>query len=234
MPLAYGAGVYGGGVYGGTMLVGETVTAVITIRDELGALVEDAVWTVLYSKTSTGATIGLDIMASDSPGTYLVVRDLLSSTAHHIILQAVATGKQYVFYGTTHIVSAASPFAAHTGEAFQEVIFLGDANNDGIGGRTFTTVTSFDPVLDGFTVSVSEISGVSGGYIATFTPDLVGFWSAEIEANTVPPQRFSMEAQVYDRDPGTTGDDLAGGGQVTWTPITTYDGTVQWTVINEE
>jgi hypothetical protein len=231
MPLAYGSGIYGAGFYGGSIVEGETVSDLLLVRDRSGAPVSGITWTVLYSKTSDDVSVPVDITPSGNPGTYVVVRDLNEPISYHLILRGDVGTDTYVFYGTTHAVNAASPFAAHTGEPFAEVLFLGDAAKNGVTGRAFTTDASFDPDLNPFTPSVSAISGVAGGYIVTFTPDEPGSWIAELSANTTPPQAFMLEARAYDRNPGTTGDNLSGGGQVTWTPITTYSGTVQWTVL---
>lgn len=209
-------------------LVGEPIIDLVTLRDSAGSVVTGATWTVAYSKTDSGAAATTTVEETGSPGTYLVTTETDTQTSYHRILTATDGADTYAWSGTAHTVTRGTPFEHYVSEAVTEVVYLMDDDGAGIGGVTFTTDVSSDPNGDAFTVTASAITGVTGGYLLTFTPDVAGVWSAEIVTDTTPERRYAFTASVFPTGQAVTGAALSGSGQVTWQRITTFRGTVTW------
>ena len=176
-----------------TTIAGQTITDVVTLRDGAGALVTGASWVVLYSKTQGGASAATEITETASPGTYLIETATENAGDYHRILVA---NDAYPWFGTAHVVSGANPFESAGGQLYSEVVYVSDGDGAGIGGIEFTTENAFDPNGDAFALVVTPVSGVSGGYIASVAPDLVGAWAGELVTDTDPVQRYRFSVQV--------------------------------------
>ena len=179
-----------------TTIAGQTITDVVTLRDGADALVTGASWVVLYSKTQGGASAATEITETASPGTYLIETATENAEDYHRILTAEKDSVTYPWFGTAHVVSGANPFESAVGQLYSEVVYVSDGDGAGIGGIEFTTENAFDPNGDAFALVVTPVSGVSGGYIASVTPDLVGAWAGELVTDTNPVQRYRFSMQV--------------------------------------
>jgi hypothetical protein len=217
-------------------LAGEPITDVLTLRDTAGAVVTGATWSTLYSRHQNGTTLTTTVEETASPGTYLISTETLQAGSVHRILTATkgTPGTSGYFFNafasTAHVVSRGSPFEHYAGQAIEEVVYLVDASGTPLTGVTFETdsQTTYGPNGWPFTVTATAITGVAGGYLLAFTPDLTGVWTAELVTDTSPERRFRFEAVVFPSGLAVTGSPLAGSGQVTWQRIDTWRGTVTW------
>lgn len=209
-------------------LAGEPIVDLVTLRDDAGAVVTGATWSTLYSKTTDGTAFATIVEETGSPGTYLVTSETDARGSYHRILTATDGADTYAWSGTAHVVTRGTPFDHYAGSAVTEVVYLIDDDGVGISGVTFTTDVSNDPNGDPFTVTATAITGVAGGYLLSFTPDVSGVWSAELSTDTEPERRYHFEAMAFPTGAYETGTALTGSGQVTWERITSFAGTVTW------
>ena len=179
-----------------TVIAGQTITDLVTLRDSGGSLVTGATWTVLFSAVQGGDAVATQVTETASPGTYLVETETTVVGDHHRILSATKDSFTQGWYKTEHVVSGASPFEALLNRTYSEVVYVTDAAGAGLANIIWTTQHAFDPDGDSFALSVMPIDEVDGGYVASVTPDLVGAWGAELVTNTDPVQRFVFSVDV--------------------------------------